>query len=55
MPHGGGEACIFRTGGRALAAWLMRGNHLRLLHRACALVFLLIAASLAAEAALARA
>ncbi|MBQ7626397.1 MAG: LysE family transporter [Rhodocyclaceae bacterium] len=46
---------IYTCGGRALAAWFMRENHLRLLHRACAIIFLLIAASLAAEAVLARA
>ena len=46
---------IYTCGGQALATWLMRENRLRLLNRACALVFLLIAASLAAEAALARA
>ena len=46
---------IYTYGGQRLAVWLMREGRLRLLNRACAVVFLLIAASLAAEVVLERA
>ena len=43
---------VYTYGGQRLAVWLMRENRLRLLNRACALVFVLIAASLLIETVL---
>lgn len=40
---------IYTIGGRTLAGWLARGQRLRALNRLCGIVFILIAASLAAD------